>query len=324
MGKEGVNMRKVKMFGLFILLVAAVLSLSACGCKHEEVTDAGVAATCLEGGLTEGSHCSECGEVLIEQEVISATGHTEATNAGKAATCTGTGLTDGTYCSVCDEILVEQETIPATGHTEVTKTGKAATCTETGLTDGTYCSACKKTLSEQKTISALGHSTTSGTCSRCSKEIGDWIIRYYVDEFNQPTDEPYVINKSHIQGTFSNSATTNSRLYVELLVDKGNVCIFLYEYGSSLVKNYSSRYNEFYNIVMRTSDGEKITIGGRIFAGGDRIVIYDEDVAAVVEALMYNESVSFYIEESERPICNYLFTVTCSNFTDAFMKLYTS
>ena len=41
---------------------------------HKVVTDAAVAATATETGLTEGSHCSVCGAVIVAQEVISALG----------------------------------------------------------------------------------------------------------------------------------------------------------------------------------------------------------------------------------------------------------
>lgn len=43
--------------------------------EHEAVTLAAVAATCTESGLTAGSVCGKCGEVLIAQEVIPAHGH---------------------------------------------------------------------------------------------------------------------------------------------------------------------------------------------------------------------------------------------------------
>lgn len=42
---------------------------------HEVVIDEAVAATCTRDGVTEGSHCSKCGEVLEKQTVIPAMGH---------------------------------------------------------------------------------------------------------------------------------------------------------------------------------------------------------------------------------------------------------
>ncbi len=45
------------------------------GENHTVLVKAAVASTCTESGLTEGKYCSDCGTVLVAQEVISATGH---------------------------------------------------------------------------------------------------------------------------------------------------------------------------------------------------------------------------------------------------------
>ncbi|MCD8065587.1 MAG: S-layer homology domain-containing protein, partial [Oscillospiraceae bacterium] len=82
---------------------------------HTVVTDAAVAATCTETGLTEGSHCSVCGEVIVAQETIAALGHTW--NDGEVAS-DATATEDGEMiytCTVCGE--TKTEAIPATGHT---------------------------------------------------------------------------------------------------------------------------------------------------------------------------------------------------------------
>ncbi len=42
--------------------------------EHTIVIDEGIEANCIEGGMTEGQHCSVCGEVLVYQEIIPATG----------------------------------------------------------------------------------------------------------------------------------------------------------------------------------------------------------------------------------------------------------
>ena len=116
---------------------------------HTIVTDAAVAASCETTGLTEGSHCSVCGEILTEQTVIPATGHTPVKDAAVAAACETTGLTEGSHCSVCKTVLVAQKVIPAAGHkwSEYRESGKVKRkCSVCGKTETV------RTLPKVKTV----------------------------------------------------------------------------------------------------------------------------------------------------------------------------
>ena len=80
--------------------------------QHDVVTDGAVAATCTEDGLTEGSHCASCGEVLTRQQVIPALGHSY-TSKVTAPTCAEEGYTTYT-CSACGDSYMD-DYINATG-----------------------------------------------------------------------------------------------------------------------------------------------------------------------------------------------------------------
>ncbi len=107
---------------------------------HTPVVDDAVAPTCVNTGLTEGSHCGVCGEILTAQEVVDALGHDWA-----VATCN-----DPATCNVCGETTGD-----AIGHDTISHEGKPATCLDKGYKAYETCSRCDYTTYEE--IPALGH-----------------------------------------------------------------------------------------------------------------------------------------------------------------------
>ena len=121
---------------------------------HTEVIDEAVAPTCTQSGLTEGKHCSVCGEVLEAQKEIAKLGHSYTKNV-VAPTCTEQGYT--IYkCKNCGDTY-KDDYVKALGHTEVIDEAVAPTCTQSGLTEGKHCSVCSAVLVKQEKTDAKGH-----------------------------------------------------------------------------------------------------------------------------------------------------------------------
>ena len=144
---------------------------------HVVVTDPAVPATCLQDGLTKGSHCATCEEILVAQKKIPATGHKEVVDEAVSATCQHTGLTAGSHCAACGEILVAQEETPIVGHQPMNVAEVAPSCTQYGFTPGTQCAFCGLTLSGHEAIEPTGHSEegvdrVEPTCTVAGHEAG--------------------------------------------------------------------------------------------------------------------------------------------------------
>ena len=144
-------------------------------------------------------------------------------------------------------------------------------------------------------------------------------MNHYVDDFQQPTEEWYITNETSFTGTFSNSATTNSKLLVQVAVDEfegeGNrVAFFLYEYGRNQVKNSSTNYVDEYTITMRGADGTDTSLSGTVYCGGDRLFIDDKYVDTVLNAMKGEGTLSFHIVEDEHTTTSYLFSMETDNF----------
>ena len=169
---------------------------------HTEEADPAVPPTCTEPGLTEGSHCAVCGQVLTAQQTIPATGHSwDEGVVTKEPDCTEKGSKLYT-CISCHSERTEE--IPANGHSPVTDPAVPATCTEDGLTEGSHCEVCHTVLVPQETVPAAGHHYDNGlvtvpatctengvktfTCTAC----GDSYTEVIPAAGHQPVKDPAV------------------------------------------------------------------------------------------------------------------------------------
>lgn len=129
---------------------------------HKPVVDAAVAATCTTDGLTEGSHCGECGVTLTAQMLLLAQGHRYNAEV-VSATCTTDGYTVFT-CGVCADSYTDEK-MEAWGHTpgSAVKENKK----ENGAYDlVTRCIVCTEVLSSEHvegTLPVTGDVDGSGT-----------------------------------------------------------------------------------------------------------------------------------------------------------------
>lgn len=107
-------------------------------CDHSEVEVLpAVPATCEKDGLTEGKRCKECGETIVEQEVVKATGHKWDNGIiTKPATATETGVKTFT-CTVCKKTKTEVIQKLTTNNTVNNDTTKKPETIETSLKTGT-------------------------------------------------------------------------------------------------------------------------------------------------------------------------------------------
>ncbi len=121
-----------------------------------------------------------------------------------------------------------------------------------------------------------------------------WQIKYYVDEFGNPTKKGYLSNPNVINGTFSNSATENSKLSVEFLIDNPkSISIQLYEYGGSNPVKSTGRIA--YKIKVKSRNEEPNILYAH--NNSDRLVLNEEDAIKLSDILMHNGKIQFSIIE---------------------------
>ena len=171
---------------------------SVCGATEGEANGhtaealPGKDATCEEKGLTEGSKCSVCGEVLVDQEEIAAKGHAWSDwTQTKAPECEVEG-TQERECSVCGE--TEAEAIDALVH--------SYTYVNTNINYHTYtCQLCGATGTEP-------HNLDNG-CEGCEIPAPGWFLVKDASELK--ADDQIVIVASESNYALGSTQNSNNR-----------------------------------------------------------------------------------------------------------------
>lgn len=152
--------------------------------RHVETRSSRKAPTCTETGLTVGSYCSLCGEVLREARVIPALGHSwDEGYVSKEPTDHASGIRTYT-CTVCRETKNESIDPVVHVHEKVSRPKIDPTCTTSGYTEYVYCSDCGEVFVPREALPSLGHDWDEGvitkeptdfesgtrvkTCARCN------------------------------------------------------------------------------------------------------------------------------------------------------------
>ncbi|MEK0337271.1 MAG: hypothetical protein QQN41_07550 [Nitrosopumilus sp.] len=149
---------------------------------------------------------------------------------------------------------------------------------------------------------------------------GIWTVRYYVDDFGEPTKEGYISNTYLIRGTFSNSATQDSELDVRFLIsNSSNISIKLFEYaGNNPVKAYSY---ESYKVLVQDCESKRYNLKATNYES-DRLSFDKTASRKVHNILMKGGTIKFKIIESDTPTTEYEFTIQKADwYENAYAKL---
>lgn len=319
-----------KIMVLFCLAVLCLAVLTGCGCEHTW-SDAACDApkTCGECGATEGTTpahqwlsatcespktCRECGAI----EGMPAGHNWRSATCESPATCKVCSKTKGTIgehtwlkanccepkrCSTCN---VTSGDIGDHVYTKKITTDAYLCSAATVESPAKYYYACQFCNQKSKKTFTNGQQLASA-----------WIKDFYVDQFDDDTDKWFLCNRYEIIGTFSNSATTDSRLMAEVLYDcDGDITIFLYEYGNLeyMVENSSYYFTKDYQVTVRDEKGTTIYAEGTMYSGGCRIFIDDADKKSVLKMMKSAKTMRFFIQSEDAPVSTYRFDLDLTGF----------
>ena len=152
------------------------------------------------------------------------------------------------------------------------------------------------------------------------EKLGDWRVDYYVDDFGDPTSSSYISNR--VDGTFSNSATSDSYLYVQLLIDSfPNAWIHfrLSEYDKrSPVTGYMT-YGQKFSGRVRDDKGITTNFDATLSKGSIGIFPEQQFQKTLMSLIESNQNLRFILSERDGT-ATYRFSINTSYFANAKRK----
>lgn len=193
---------------------------------------------------------------------------------------------------------------------------QAKTCTLCGKTDGEPLGHDWQEATATNPKTCIGCGTTEG------KALSAWKLGYYVDDFNEKTDKSYVVGE--FLGTFSNSATSGSKLKVYVYVNNKSTyrsfSFRLMEYGTK-VQHFTK--DDSVQLKIKEEDGS--TYSYSLHGSGDLYLLSDAYYDAYknfMNKLQSNQKINCYIVVKNTYIADdeYNFVITTGGLQELLNK----
>ena len=151
-----------------------------------------------------------------------------------------------------------------------------------------------------------------------SNTTGIWKINYFVDEFNEPTEQGFITTSEKIAGYFSNTATQNSPLLVNIIIEAKNKFAFqLFEYaGNNPVKAYST---DEYVVLVQGKNGIRERLSAKNWS--DRLVFGPSHSTKLNNLIKEGGLIKFSLYESRTPTSQYYFEILDSSYLENAFRL---
>lgn len=144
---------------------------------------------------------------------------------------------------------------------------------------------------------ALAGKPNAYAASSTEKDNSLFEITYFVDSFGDPTNKGFISQKDYSSGTFSNSATTNSKIFWYVILAKDQAAFVIYEYERTRITG-SSAYPNLYSVSIKTEDGKVETFKCQNFS--DRISVDKSDLQRFTDTLLKEGIIKISIVEDTK------------------------